>query len=67
MALENKLGITSSAELAREEERISKKRLSSFLKTASLISLRQESFLPLKQFTNIFSTISTTLPEKSEL
>ncbi len=26
MALENKLGITSSAELAREEERISKKR-----------------------------------------
>ena len=26
MALENKLGLTSSAELAREEERISKKR-----------------------------------------
>ena len=26
MALENKLGITSSAELAREEERISKKK-----------------------------------------
>lgn len=28
MALENKLGITSSAELAREEERISKKSIS---------------------------------------
>ena len=26
MALENKLGLTSSAELAREEERISKKK-----------------------------------------
>lgn len=26
MALENKLGITNSAELAREEERISKKK-----------------------------------------
>ena len=26
MALENKLGITSSADLAREEERISKKK-----------------------------------------
>lgn len=26
MALENKLGLTSSADLAREEERISKKR-----------------------------------------
>lgn len=28
MALENKLGITSSAELAREEERISKESIS---------------------------------------
>lgn len=27
MALENKLGLTDSAELAREEERISKKKL----------------------------------------
>lgn len=32
MALENKLGLTSSSDLAREEERISKKRLSYFLK-----------------------------------
>lgn len=32
MALENKLGLTSSADLAREEERISKKRLWSSLK-----------------------------------
>ena len=34
MALENKLGLTSSADLAREEERISKKRLRNFLKKA---------------------------------
>lgn len=32
MTLENKLGITSSAELAREEERISKKKLRNYLK-----------------------------------
>lgn len=30
--LDNKLGLTSSADLAREEERISKKKLWSFLK-----------------------------------
>ena len=32
MALENKLGLIGSADLAREEERISKKRLLNFLK-----------------------------------
>ena len=32
MALDNKLSLTRSDELAREEERISKKRLRSFLK-----------------------------------
>lgn len=31
MALENKLGLTSSAELVREEERISKKKLLIYL------------------------------------
>ena len=30
MALENKLGITDSAQLAREEERISKKKLRNY-------------------------------------
>ena len=30
MALENKLGITDSAQLAREEERISKKKTASY-------------------------------------
>ena len=31
MALENKLGLTSSADLAREEERISKKKAAELL------------------------------------
>ena len=43
MALENKLGLTSSADIAREEERISKKRLLNFLKKAYSILFRQVS------------------------
>ena len=39
MALENKLGITNSAELAREEERISKTRAVKFFETNFLSSL----------------------------
>ena len=39
MALENKLGITDSAELAREEERISKKRAIELFETNFLSSL----------------------------
>ena len=36
MALENKLGITDSAELAREEEKISKKKHCGYLKAERL-------------------------------
>ena len=39
MTLENKLGITDSAELARAEERISKKRALEFFANGSLDSL----------------------------
>ena len=49
MALENKLGLQSSADLAREEERISKKK-------ALESSPRSE------LFTNSFSMIFMTLP-----
>ena len=42
--LENKLGLTSSADLAREEERISKKKALELLKAACLISWKQEAF-----------------------
>ena len=39
MALENKLGITNSAELAREEERISKKKAVELFESGSLDKL----------------------------
>ena len=39
MALENKLGITSSAELAREEERISKKKAAELFESGTLDTL----------------------------
>ena len=38
MALENKLGLTSSADLAREEERISKKKAVALFEKARCIS-----------------------------
>ena len=44
MALENKLGITSSGELAREEERISKTRAKELFETNYLASLKPGSF-----------------------
>lgn len=44
MALINKLGITDSADLAREEERISKKRRWNFLKQVCLIGLKPGRF-----------------------
>ena len=47
MALENKLGLTSSAELAREEERISKK------KAAELFENGMLDFLPAGRFSTL--------------
>ena len=44
MALENKLGITDSAELAREEERISKTRAVELFETEFLSTLKAGSF-----------------------
>ncbi len=45
MALKNKLGLTSSADLAREEERISKKGHLRCLKMVCWTSLKPASFL----------------------
>jgi len=39
MALENKLGLTSSADLAREEERISKKKALELFESGALDKL----------------------------
>ena len=49
MALENKLGITSSAELAREEERISKKKAVWLFESGRLDSLPVGTFAALKE------------------
>lgn len=67
--LENKLGITSSAELAREEERISKKKalelfesgqLDSFEagKTASLMSIHKALFEDIYEFAGKLRTVN---------
>lgn len=45
MALENKLGLTSSANLAREEERISKKKAVELFETSLLDTLPAGKFL----------------------
>ena len=48
MALENKLGITSSAELAREEERISKKKAVELFESGTLDKLKPGKFASLQ-------------------
>ena len=48
MALENKLGITSSAELAREEERISKKKAVELFESGTLDKLEPGKFVSLQ-------------------
>lgn len=48
MALENKLGLTSSAELAREEERISKKKALELFENGMLDNLNAGTFSALK-------------------
>ena len=48
MTLENKLGITSSAELAREEERISKKKAMELFETGELDKLEPGRYSSLK-------------------
>lgn len=48
MALENKLGLTNSADLAREEERISKKKASELFENGMLDTLEAGKFSSLK-------------------
>ncbi len=48
MALENKLGITNSTELAREEERISKKKAVELFESGSLDKLAPGRFASLQ-------------------
>lgn len=67
MALENKLGITDSAELAREEERISKKRRSVCLKAANWTPFLSEHLRRCKRFIKHCLKTSMTLPENCVL
>ena len=48
MALENKLGLTSSADLAREEERISKKKALELFESGMLDKLEAGTFASLQ-------------------
>lgn len=61
MALENKLGLTSSADLAREEERISKKRPCGCLRAARWTSCLSARSRRLRQFIKHFLRIFMTL------
>ena len=56
MALENKLGLTSSADLAREEERISKKK-AVWLFESCLLARSRHSRRFIKHFLRIFTTL----------
>ena len=49
MTLENKLGITDSAELAREEERVSKKKALMLFENGTLDTLRAGTFSALQE------------------
>lgn len=64
MALENKFNITDSAELARMEERISKKKQWSCLKMDIWINIKQALLRCLRQFTNIYLVRYMILQEK---
>lgn len=64
MALENKLGLTSSADLAREEERISKKKAIELFETGLLDTLPAGKFVTLQAIHKYLLRIFTTLPEK---
>lgn len=63
MALENKLGLTSSADLARAEERISKKKALELFENGLLDQLEAGNSPPSKRFISIFLMKFTILPE----
>ncbi len=67
MTLENKFGLTSSADLAREEELVSKKRaVELFENSVFRQSSCRQVFLHCRQFINIFLRIFTILQVSSE-
>ena len=65
MALENKLGLTSSADLAREEERISKKKAVELFEKGLLNQLEAGTFSSLQAIHKYLLRRFTTLPANS--
>lgn len=64
MALENKLGITNSVELARKEERISKRKAVELFESGALDKLAPADLRRCKPFIRRFSRIFMTLQAK---
>ena len=62
MALENKLGLISSADLAREEERLSKKKAVELFENGVLTPCRRANSRLCRRFTNICLKIFMTSP-----
>ena len=67
MALENKLGITESSELARMEEKLSKQRALELFETGALDRLEAGTFAALASIHRALFPISTISPVKSAL
>lgn len=66
MTLENKWGLTSSAGITREEERIGKKKVAEFLKKVFYATSLPANFLHCRQSINISLRTFTTLQANSE-
>ena len=64
MVLENKLGLTNSADLAREEERLSKKRALELFEKSILSEFPVGSFMALRKIHEYFFRIFMILQEK---
>lgn len=64
MVLKNKLGIENSAELARLEEQISKKKAAQLLKNSQLFQIEVGAFAGLAHIHQAFLRIFTTLQGK---
>lgn len=67
MAFENKLGITDSAQLAREEEKISKAKAKELFESGILDSLHPGTYVHLPGFMNFCLTKYMILQAKCEL
>lgn len=67
MALANKLGIRDSAELARLEEKLSKKKAAELFEKGLLDTFEWGPLRDLQRFINICLMIFMILPDSSEL